>query len=128
MKVKVDLFAIGRDPKVSKKSGKKHVLFMTSFGDSIPKDADGLYEEIDTTDVWIPAVLADLLKPNVKIDGEMDVGVMNGNMTKRLTAFTWSGKRYAVVVNENREATVEDFEDMSDVLPVFEGKGKINKV
>ena len=117
MKVRVDLFAIGRDPKASKKA-KKHMLFMTTFGDSVPKDADGLYEEVDVADVWIPTVLADLFKPNIKISGEMEI---SGEF-KKLTAFVWEGKRY--VVDENREVSIEDFVDNT----ITEPKGKINKV
>lgn len=109
MKVRVDLFAIGRNPKASKKSGKKHMLFMTTFGDSLPKDVDGLYEDVEVADVWIPGVLADLFKPNIKILGEMEI---TGEI-KRLTAFIWDGKRY--IVNENREVSIEDFEDNSDI-------------
>ncbi|MDE6399184.1 MAG: hypothetical protein K2L51_07675 [Clostridiales bacterium] len=126
MKVKVDLFAIGREPKPSKKSGKKHMLFMTTFGDSVPKDIDGLYEEVETADVWIPAVLADLFKPNVQISGEMEISAGSSGMFKKLTAFVWQGKRY--VVDDNREVTIEDFEDTNDATPVVDGKGKINKV
>ena len=108
MKVRVDLFAIGRAPKASKK-GKKHMLFMTTFGDSVPKDADGLYEDVDVADVWIPTVLADLFKPDIKILGEMDI---SGEFTK-LTAFVWQGKRY--VVDDNREVSIDDYDDISDI-------------
>ena len=106
MKVRVDLFAIGRNPKASTK-GKKQVLFMTTFGETLPKDSDGLYEEVDTTMVWIPSVLADIFKPNVKILGEMEI---SGEFSS-LKAFVWEGKKYHV--NDNREVSIEDFEDNS---------------
>lgn len=66
-----------------------------------------IYEEVDTTMVWIPSVLADIFKPNVKILGEMEI---SGEFSS-LKAFVWEGKKYHV--NDNREVSIEDFEDNS---------------